>query len=217
MRLTVLVEDGREELFLTTPLVLEEPSEILLKSATIYWNYNNINNDVNVSVGGNHVTFERGYWTFNSIKSKLEKDGVVVTTQRETGHSKVKIDKLTNLKAIGNLLGFTGSTELKVGTNSSPDMVDINQGFRHVNVSCNVVDKSKNIDQNGKYSDVIATIPIPTDKSLKGTLSHHNNINSKVSINRGTYNFLEFKVSSNVVDDTRTIGNVLLELYITSK
>ena len=32
-----------------------------------------------------------------------------------------------------------------------------------------------------------------------------------------TYNFLEFKVSSNVVDDTRTIGNVLLELYITSK
>ena len=96
-------------------------------------------------------------------------------------------------------------------------MVDINQGFRHVNVSCNVVDKSKNIDQNGKYSDIIASIPIPTDKSLKGTLSHHNNINSKVSINRGTYNFLEFKVSSNVVNDTRTIGNVLLELYITSK
>ena len=61
MRLTVLVEDGREELFLTTPLVLEEPSEILLKSATIYWNYNNVNDDVDVSVGGNHVTFERGY------------------------------------------------------------------------------------------------------------------------------------------------------------
>ena len=217
MRLTVLVEDGREELFLTTPLVLEEPSEILLKSATIYWNYNNINNDVNVSVGGNHVTFEQGYWTFNAIKSKLEKEGVVVTTQRETGHCKVKIDKLTNLKAIGNLLGFTGSTGLKVGTNSSHSMVDINQGFRHVNVSCNVVDKSKNIDQNGKYSDIIASIPIPTDKSLKGTLSHHNNINSKVSIDRGTYNFLEFKVSSNVVNDTRTIGNVLLELYITSK
>ena len=218
MRLTVLVEDGREELFLTTPLVIEEPSEILLKSATVYWNYNNINDDVDVSVGGGtHVTFEQGYWTLNAIKSKLEKEGVEVSAQRETGKCTVKIDKLTNLKAIGNPLGFTGDSTLKVGTNLSPDMVDINQGFRHVNVSCNVVDKSKNIDQNGKYSDVIASIPIPTDKSLKGTLSHHNNINSKVSINRGTYNFLEFKVSSNVVDDTRTIGNVLLELYITSK
>ena len=129
----------------------------------------------------------------------------------------MKIDKLTNLKAIGNLLGFSGSTELKVGTNSSPNMVDINQGFRHVHISCNVVDKSKNIDQNGKYSDVLASIPIPTDKSLKGTLSHYNDINSKVSINRGTYNFLEFNVSPNVVDDERSIGNVLLELYITSK
>ena len=96
-------------------------------------------------------------------------------------------------------------------------MVDINQGFRHVNVSCNVVDKSKNIDQNGKYSDVIASIPIPTDKSLKGTLSHYNNIDSKVSINRGTYNFLEFNVRSNVVGDDRIVGDTLLELYITPR
>ena len=78
------------------------------------------------------------------------------------------------------------------------------------------MDVSKNIDQNGNYSNVMASIPIPTDKSLKGTLSHYSDINSKVSINRGTYNFLEFKVSSNI-DDERNIGNILLELYITPK
>ena len=96
-------------------------------------------------------------------------------------------------------------------------MVNINRGFKSLDLSCNVVDKSKNIDQNGNYSDVIANIPIPTDKSLKGTLSYYNDINSKVSINRGTYNFLEFNVRSNVVGDDRIVGDILLELYITPR
>ena len=74
------------------------------------------------------------------------------------------------------------------------------------------MDVSKNIDQNGNYSNVMASIPIPTDKSLKGTLSHYSDINCKVSINRGTYNFLEFNVSSNI---ERDVSDVLLELYIT--
>ena len=219
MRLTVFVEDGKKELFLYTPLVLEEPSEILLKSAVVHWDYNNVKESVDVAVGGgNHVTFDPGYWTFNSIKSKLEGDGVEISAQRETGKCRVKTTKLTNLKSIGKLLGFSGSTGLKIETETSPAMVDINRGLRHVNVCCNVVDKSKNIDQNGKYSDVIASIPIPTDRSLKGTLTHHNNINSKVSINRGTYNFLEFKVLSNVPGDDPSsvspVGDILLELYI---
>ena len=76
------------------------------------------------------------------------------------------------------------------------------------------MEKSKNIDQNGDYSNVIASVPIPTDKTLKGSLSHYSDINSKVSINRGAYSFLEFKVSSNI---ERYVGDVLLELYITPK
>ena len=44
-----------------------------------------------------------------------------------------------------------------------------------------------------------------------GTLSHHT-IDSKVSINKGSYNFLKFNVGSNV--DGRSVGDVLLELYI---
>ena len=77
-------------------------------SETVYWSYNNVDVDVDVPVGGgNHVTFEQGYWTFNAIKSKLEKDGVEVSAQRETGKCTVKTTKLTNLKAIGKLLGFT--------------------------------------------------------------------------------------------------------------
>ena len=188
MRLTVLVKGGDKELFLSTPLVINEPSKILLKSATIYWNYNNINDGVNsISVKGERVVFEPGYWTFKAIKSKLEEKGVHITTERETGKCTVKVDEITHLKTIGEMLGFKKSTNLTDGTTTpSPNMVDINRGFRSVNVSCNIVDKTENIDQNGNYSDVIASIPIPTDKSLKGTLSHHDNINSKVMINKGS-------------------------------
>ena len=93
-------------------------------------------------------------------------------------------------------------------------MVDVNRGLRSLDVKCNIVDKSKNINDKGLYSDVIASLPIPTDRTLKGTLTHYSDINSKVSINRGTYNFLEFETSSNV---ERYAGDVLLELYITPK
>ena len=94
---------------------------------------------------------------------------------------------------------------------TSHKKVDINRGFKSLDIKCNIVDKQKNIDSNGGYSDIIASLPIPTDRTLKGSLSHYSDINSKVKINRGTYNFLEFEALSNV---DRYAGNVLLEIYI---
>ena len=216
MRLTVLVKGGEEELFVKTPLVINEASTILLKSATIYWNYNNIEVDENfISVKGDRVVFEPGYWTFKSIKNKLEGKGVNITEERETGKCVVKTDEQTYFKTIGWMLGFEKYTILQAGsTTKSPNMVNINCGLKSVDVSCSIVDTTKNIDQTGNYSNVIANIPIPTDKSLMGTLSHHT-IDSKVSINKGSYNFLKFNVGSNV--DGRSVGDVLLEMYITSK
>ena len=213
MNLTVLIKGGEGRIYLENALVIEEPSEIVLKSAVVYWDYNNVVSDVIVK----GVTFEQGYWTFNMIRSELEEANIVVTEQHETGLCKVEVDETTNLKFIGELLGFAKDTELKTGTTTSSNTVDINRKFRHIIVSSNIVDKSKNIDQNGKRSDVITNIPIPTDRSLKGTSSHYNDINKKVSIDRGTYSFLEFNVKSNVVGNDRIVGDILLELYITPR
>ena len=94
---------------------------------------------------------------------------------------------------------------------TSHKKVDINRGFKSLDIKCNIVDKQKNIDSNGGYSDIIASLPIPTDRTLKGSLSHYSDIDSKVKINRGTYNFLEFKALSNI---ERYAGDVLLEMYI---
>ena len=212
-----MVKGGKKELFLKTPLVVSQPSEILLKSATVYWNYNNIDNDVEdfIVVDKERVEFEHGYWSFNNIKDKLEKKGVHITKEETTGKCTIRLNGLTYFKTLGVLLGLEDFSNLKAGTTStSPNMVDINRGLRSLDISCNIVDKSKNIDHKGEYSNVMASVPIPTDKTLKGSLSHYSDINSKVSIDRGAYSFLEFKVSSNI---ERYVGDVLLELYITPK
>ena len=75
-----MVTSGKKELFLKTPLVVSQPSEILLKSATVYWNYNNIDNDLEdfITVDGNRVEFKHGYWSFDDIETKLEKEGVSI-------------------------------------------------------------------------------------------------------------------------------------------
>ena len=139
-----------------------------------------------------------------------------ITRERVSGKCIVSVDDLTYFKTLGVLLGLEDFSNLKAGTTTtSPNMVDINRGLRSLDISCNIVDTTKNIDHKGEYSNVMASVPIPTDKTLKGSLSHYSDINSKVSIDRGTYNFLEFKVSSNI---ERYVGDVLLELYVyTSK
>ena len=102
MNLTVLIKGGEGRIYLENALVIEEPSEIVLKSAVVYWDYNNVVSDVIVK----GVTFEQGYWTFNMIRSELEEANIVVTEQHETGLCKVEVDETTNLKFIGELLGF---------------------------------------------------------------------------------------------------------------
>ena len=212
-----MVTSGKKELFLKTPLVITEPSEIVLKSATVYWNYNNIDNDKEdfVTVNKERLEFEYGYWSFDDIKLELEKKGVTVVKQRVTGKCIVSVDDITYFKAVGVLLGLENFSNMDAGTTmTSPNMVDINRGLRSLDISRNIVDKSSNINNDGQYSNVIASVPIPTNKTLKGSLSHYSDIGSRVKINRGTYNCLEFKVSSNI---NRYVGDILLELYIKPK
>ena len=217
MRLSVMVTSGKKELYLKTPLVITTPSEIVLKSATVFWDYNNIDNDLEdfITVDGSRVEFEHGYWTFDDLETKLKKEGVTLVKERVTGKCTLSVNDITYFKTLGVLLGLNDYTNMDAGsTMTSHSKVDINRGFKSLDIKCNIVDKSKNIDSSGGYSDVIASLPIPTDRTLKGSLSHYNDINSRVKLNRGTYNFLEFEAFSNI---SRYAGDVLLEMYISPK
>ena len=225
MKLTVLTKSGEGTLYLRNSLVITEPSEIILNSATMYWNYNNINtsNDF-ITVNGAKVTLEHGYWNFNNLKQKLSDSGVNIVEKTPTGKCKITADHATNFKNLGLLLGLQKNTELTPTTTSSnsvsspspavitsPNMVDINYGLRRVDIQCDIIDKCSNINIDGQPSDILTSIPIPTDKTLKGSLCYYNGINTSVKISRGTYNSIGFKVFGN---NERYVCDVLLELQI---
>ena len=60
---------------------------------------------------------------------------------------------------------------------------------------------------------MITLLPITTNQTLKAWASHFDNIDSRVSINKGQYNSLNFTVLTN--NDVKLVGSILLVLYIT--
>ena len=223
MKLSVLTKSGEGTLYLRNSLVITEPSEIILNSATMYWNYNNINTSNNsITVNGVKTTLEHGYWNFNNLKQKLSDSGVNIVEKTPTGKCKVTVDNTTNFKNLGLLLGLQKNIELTpsstLGSPSpavmiSPNMVDINYGLRRVDIQCDIIDKFSCINIDGQPSDILTSIPIPTDKTLKGSLCYYNGINTSVKISRGTYNSISFKVFGN---NKQYVCDVLLELHIKS-
>ena len=92
-------------------------------------------------------------------------------------------------------------------------MVDINHGLRRVDIQCDIIDKFSNINIDGQPSNILTSIPIPTDKTLKGSLCYYSGINTSVRISRGTYNSVGFKVFGN---NKQYACDVFLELHIKS-
>ena len=221
MKLSVLTKDGEGTLYLRDSLVITEPSEIILDSATMYWNYNNINTSNNsITANGAKVTLDHGYWNFKDLKQKLSVSDISIVEKPPTGKCKITATNTTNFKNLGLLLGLHKNTELTpsvtLGSPSpavivSPNMVDINHGLRRVNIQCDIIDKFSNINIDGQPSNILTSIPIPTDKTLKASLSYYNNINTNVRISRGTYNSVGFKVFGN---NDEYACDVLLELHI---
>ena len=82
-------------------------------------------------------------------------------------------------------------------------------------MSCDIVDRCRVIDPRGKRSSVISTLPLTTDGSLKGTVVHYKDIESKEirkPISKGTFSAIRFNVRAN--NDSKFVGGILLDLYI---
>ena len=79
-------------------------------------------------------------------------------------------------------------------------------------ISCDIVDRSKNVNTHGSRSDVISSLAMPSGASLKGSVTQYNDIESRLAISKAVYNEITFKVRGN--NGLTEIGSVLLELYI---
>ena len=214
-KISVFIENNKKELYLDVSVNKLFKSEMTLNNAAIYWKYKNIikNDNDYVMFGAKKISFDEGYWTFNMMKDKLKEENVELKANKHNDTCTIQSNGANlNLKKFGPLLGFPVNKVLNSGSwITSPKVVDVNRGFRFVNVNCSIVDTTSNFNTNGERSQTIVSLPIPTDQSLNSTVSFFKNINVKVKINE-YFNRIIFDVNTNIENDVKM--DLLLELTI---
>ena len=218
-KITVFIENNKKDLYLEVCINKPGKSIMTLKNATIYWKFKNVIAGVNdyVMYGTTKITFEEGYWTFEMIKEKLEKNKKIkLVSNKHNNTCKIRSDgENLNLKKFALLLGFPENKILSDGSwETSPKVVDVNRGLRYINVNCSIVDTSENSNTDGERSQTLVSLPIPSDQSLNSTATFFKNIDSKVTINNGCFNTLIFDVNTNI--EEKVDMDLLLEIYIIS-
>ena len=69
-KLTVFIEDNKKELYLESCINKQNRTVMVLKNATVYWNFKNAGGYI--LSGTNKIPFEENYWTFAKIKNGLQ-------------------------------------------------------------------------------------------------------------------------------------------------
>lgn len=83
-KLTVLIEgDSKEVQFDESVIVTGNSPYILVKTVTVYWNYNDFAG-YNDYVNGSQrmVTLTEGYWTFQMLVDKLKVEGLTLEASK---------------------------------------------------------------------------------------------------------------------------------------
>ena len=144
------------------------------------------------------------------LKKEIESYGAGVTLKanKYDGTCSGPSDNTINLKNLGPILGIDKNQVINANTKTiSGKQVNINNGLEYIGISCSLVNMSENINSEIKKSDVILTLPITSTQALKGSVQYYFDIESRVLIDNGVINKINFKVTKNV-------GKVLLDLYI---
>ena len=198
-------------------LLFSHDPHILVKKATIFWNYNNVLSLFNNTVryGNATITLPEGYYTYKELEHELVTNNDITMEMKKSSGKRSILGPTDDIRLgkLGELLGFQDD-KLVITANSrahSPQRVDVSRGLRYVEISCSIVDRNKNTNTHGTPSDVISSLAIPAD-TLKGSVTQYNDIESRVRVNKGVFNEITFKVRGN--NETTEIGSILLECYI---
>ena len=77
----VFITKEENKISLDESLVLNHCHKMFVKSASIFWNYNNLDETYfhNYDVDGNNtkITFKKGYYSFSSLKKEFENTGKI--------------------------------------------------------------------------------------------------------------------------------------------
>ena len=107
-KISVLIEGTNKVITLDEAILINSNNpHILVKKATVFWNYDNIVTSVNneLTYNENKKTIDQGYWTFNMLKKKIEGYGTVTLEANEyDGTCSITSDNVINLKNFGPII-----------------------------------------------------------------------------------------------------------------
>ena len=223
--ISVFIEGGKKKVLKFKTPFATYGSLVAAKEVTVFWNFKNIttalgNGTFTVKTGSNAAiekTLGEGYWDFQQLKERLEGEGLSLSMNAYNNTCSIvnKVGQTVNLKKLGKLLGFPENQTLAEGsTTASPNPVDVNHGLRWLTVTCDLIDPSKNIDLEGKQSNILAFLPITAGTRLNSNCHvYQRNAYGWRRAKNTIVSQIEFEVHSNISEkvDVNLLLNIALE------
>ena len=218
--ISVLIEGSGKKFKFEKPIVTYG-TRIAAKEVTVFWNFKNVTSTIgnNTFVIKNSPetteTVNDGYYGFQTLKErlKLNKLELQMNTYNNTCTIKNKNTVTVNLKKLGVLLGFPENHEVAAGTSAaSPKPVDVNHGLKYLTVTCDLIDSSKNIDLEGKQSNILAFLPITPGTRLNSNCYVYERDDAWRAAKNAIVAEMEFQVTSNI--SPKVDVTILLDLAL---
>ena len=200
-------------------------TRLAAKEVTVFWNFRNITTTIGNNTfirkksenGGTDETktINDGYYDFQMLKErlKLDKLDLQMNTYNNTCTIENKNAVSVDLKKFGKLLGFPENHEVAAGTSvASPKPVDVNHGLKYLTVTCNLIDPSKNIDLEGKQSNILAFLPITPGTRLNSNCYVYERDDAWRAAKNAIVAEMEFTVTSNISE--KVDADILLDLAL---
>ena len=179
--ISVYINEGKKTFTFKKPIATYG-TRIVAREVTVFWNFKNITSTTGNNTfvrkktenGGTdeEITINDGYYDFQMLKEHLEgnKLELQMNTYANTCTIANKNAVTVNLKKLGVLLEFAENHLLAANTNEvATKPVDVNHGLRYLTVTCDLIDRSKNIDVGGEESDILAFLPITPGTRLNSS------------------------------------------------
>ena len=200
--INVFVTGGTKKLTLKDPFLTQKGTTIQLKSATVFWNFENVTSTNNkYAVGTSQKEIGTGYLDFELIKERLKEDKINLTAVIHDNMCDIENqnDTTVNLKKFGKLLGFPENQPVLANTvTRSPHSVDVNRGLRYLKVTCDLANPLKNVDTDGNTNTNISYLPIPPGTRLNSTVSSFNENHPVVFVKEDIVTEMTFTVTPNI-------------------
>jgi hypothetical protein len=221
-KFTVLIDSYKTVVNLQDSVLTSKYEFVFIKRATVFWEYYNVTEQFDgFRVNDNDAVMYSGYYTFKDVQKLMRDNGGVDLQPTSTnGGCYIKPGSGNSVfisTYLSRLLGLTmDDSEVVINpdtTYTSKERVNINLGLEYINISCNLVNDSFNVHTEGTRSDVVTSLAVTTTQSLLGSVTEYFDIESKVPVNKGSFNQLKFYVTDQDGKPVE-IDKILLELYI---